>query len=56
MLEALKHIDDEIEQKLDIILDGVNTMHYHAMQIHESLNLIQKKIVINRDKINKNMV
>jgi hypothetical protein len=55
MLEALKQIDNMIEERMDGILTGLQLLNYNALSISENLDNIHKKVIINLDKTSTNV-
>ena len=54
ILEALKRIDNLIEERMDKILEGVKMMNYNAVNISKGLDNIHRQILINLDKVEHN--
>lgn len=54
ILEALKKIDNLIEERMDKILEGIKMMNYNAINISKGLDTIHKQVLINLDKVEHN--
>jgi hypothetical protein len=51
VLQALKEIDNMIEERMDNLLDGIKIIHQNAVTISGNLDRFHTKVLINLDKI-----